>query len=85
FTIDAQRMVYEKYRDETGRSWIGVLFLWNLNFAVLWGQEGNPNHEQAAYGILNPDWSPRPVFIALQGFHERTKKEQGKWKQTTSP
>ena len=80
FTIDAQRMVYEKYRDETGRSWIGVLFLWNLNFAILWGQEGNPNHEQAAYGILNPDWSPRPVFIALQGFHERTKKEQGKWR-----
>jgi len=80
FTIDAQQMVYEKYRDETGRSWIGVMFLWNLNFAILWGIEGNPNHEQAAYGILNPDWSPRPVFIALQGFHERTKKEQGKWK-----
>lgn len=80
YTIDAEQMVYEKYRDETGRSWIGVMFLWNLNFAVLWGQEGNPLHEQAAYGILNPDWSPRPVFIALQGVNERIKKEQGKWK-----
>lgn len=85
FTIAAEQMVYEKYRDETGRSWIGVMFLWNLNFAILWGQEGNPNHEQAAYGILNPDWSPRPVFIALQGTNERIKKEQGKWKPPPQP
>ncbi len=85
FTVAAEQMVYEKYRDETGRSWIGVMFLWNLNFAILWGQEGNPNHEQAAYGILNPDWSPRPVFIALQGINERIKKEQGKWRPLPPP
>jgi hypothetical protein len=76
---DATEMVYRKYRDDVGRSWIGVMFLWNMNFAVLWGEQGNPMHEQAAYGILNPDWSPRPAFIALQGIHMRLKKEQGKW------
>ncbi len=46
--------------------WVGGVFVWNLNFAVTWGQAGNPLHEQAAYGILNPDWSPRPVFSAIQ-------------------
>ncbi|MFM2032144.1 MAG: hypothetical protein RLZZ297_909 [Chloroflexota bacterium] len=75
---DATEMVYRTYRDEVGRSWIGVMFLWNMNFAVLWGEQGNPLHEQAAYGILNPDWSPRPAFIALQGIHMRIKEEQGK-------
>ncbi len=78
FIGDAAQMVYEQYRDETGRSWIGVMFLWNMNFAVLWNEEGNPLHEQAAFGILNPDWSPRPAFIALQGIHQRIKREQGK-------
>ena len=46
--------------------WVGAVFVWNLNFAVTWGQAGNPNHEQAAFGILNPDWSPRPAFTAIQ-------------------
>jgi hypothetical protein len=76
---EAINMVYNDYRDETGRSWIGVMFLWNLNFAVLWGEEGNPLHEQASFGILNPDWSPRPSFILLQGLLMQIKKEQGKW------
>jgi hypothetical protein len=79
----ATELVYKSYRDEVGRSWIGVMFLWNMNFAVLWGQQGNPIHEQASFGILNPDWSPRPAFIALQGIHMRIKKEQGKWIEPT--
>ena len=83
FIGDATQMVYKSYRDEVGRSWIGVMFLWNMNFAVLWGQQGNPIHEQASFGILNPDWSPRPAFIALQGIHMRIKKEQGKWIEPT--
>jgi polysaccharide biosynthesis protein PslG len=68
--------VYQQYRDERG-PWVGAMFLWNLNFAVLWGAQGEPNHEQASFGILNPDWSPRPVFLALQGLHERLRAEQG--------
>lgn len=46
--------------------WVGAVFVWNLNFAVTWGEAGNPLHEQAAFGILNPDWSPRPAFTAIQ-------------------
>ena len=46
--------------------WVGAVFVWNLNFAVTWGLNGNPLHEQASFGILNPDWSPRPAFTAIQ-------------------
>ncbi|HSH77231.1 MAG TPA: hypothetical protein VLA19_01715 [Herpetosiphonaceae bacterium] len=46
--------------------WVGGVFVWNLNFAVTWNEAGNPLHEQAAFGILNPDWSPRPAFTAIQ-------------------
>ncbi len=45
--------------------WLGAMFVWNLNFAVTWQAAGNPLHEQAAYGILNPDWSPRPAYERL--------------------
>jgi polysaccharide biosynthesis protein PslG len=48
--------------------WVGAAFVWNLNFAVLWGEQANPLHEQASFGILNPDWSPRPSFTLVQGF-----------------
>ena len=56
------------FRGFDGSPWVGVMFLWNMNFAVLWGGEGNPDHEQASFGILNPDWSPRPSFVAIQGY-----------------
>lgn len=47
--------------------WVGGMFLWQLNFAVPWQQkEGNPLHEQASYGVINGDWSPRPSYTALQ-------------------
>lgn len=47
--------------------WVGAMFLWNLNFSIPWGQkEGNPFHEQASFSILNPDWSPRPAWFAIQ-------------------
>lgn len=47
--------------------WVGGMFLWQLNFAVPWQQkEGNPLHEQASYGVINGDWSPRPSYNALQ-------------------
>ncbi|MBU6334286.1 MAG: cellulase family glycosylhydrolase [Chloroflexi bacterium] len=74
----AVERAYARYRDEQGRPWLSAMFLWNMNFAVLWGGEGNPEHEQASFGILAPDWSPRPTFIALQGLHQRLKAEQGR-------
>ncbi|TAK35012.1 MAG: hypothetical protein EPO21_07855 [Chloroflexota bacterium] len=47
------------------RSWVGAIFIWNLNFRVV-----NPDYhrnEQALFGILNPDWSPRLIYTALKG------------------
>jgi polysaccharide biosynthesis protein PslG len=78
YITDAIQRVYEEYRYPDGSPWVGVMFLWNMNFAVLWGQQGNPEHEQASFGILNPDYSPRPAFLALQGLLPEIKKEQGR-------
>jgi len=70
------KWAHEKYRNPDGSSWIGVMFLWNMNFAVIWAGQGNPNHEEASFGLLNPDWSPRPVFDAVQGYLARVKSER---------
>ncbi|NJP04799.1 MAG: cellulase family glycosylhydrolase [Chloroflexaceae bacterium] len=56
---------FEKGRYEY-TPWMAAMFLWNLNFAVPWEQfEGNPLHEQASFGVLNGDWSPRPAWYAI--------------------
>ena len=46
--------------------WVGAAFLWQFNFAVSWRAAGNEQHEQASYGVLNGDWSPRPSYYAIQ-------------------
>ena len=46
--------------------WVSGMFLWQLNFAPLWKYQGNELHEQASFGVLNGDWSPRPSYIAIQ-------------------
>ena len=56
------------YRILSQYDYVGVAFIWNLNFAVTWGQAGDPLHEQASFGLLNPDYSPRPSFSRIQGF-----------------
>ncbi len=66
----AMRRTYEQY------PFVGNMFLWNMNFAVLWGEQGNPDHEQAAFGILNPDWSPRPSYLATQSLIAELKQKQ---------
>jgi hypothetical protein len=48
------------------RGWLTGMFVWNLNFAIPWTSEGNPLHEQASFGVLNGDWSPRPAYTALK-------------------
>ena len=78
YITGAIKRTYEKYRYEDDTPWVGVMFLWNMNFAVLWGAQNNPDHEQASFGILNPDWSPRPSFLAIQGLLAQLKKEQGR-------
>jgi hypothetical protein len=46
--------------------WVGAMFLWQINFAVEWKFKGNEQHEQASFGVLNGDWSPRPAYLAIQ-------------------
>jgi len=52
--------------------WVGAMFVWNLNFAVPWtALERNEFHEQAAFGVLRGDWSPRPAYNAIQQMPKR--------------
>jgi hypothetical protein len=76
YIAGAINRVYDQYHYDDGSSWVGAMFLWNLNFAVLWGGQNNPDHEQASFGILNPDYSPRPAFTALQGLLAQLKQKQ---------
>ncbi len=41
--------------------WVGVPFLWNLNFRVV-----APGSEQAQWGIVWGDWTPTPAYTALK-------------------
>lgn len=75
YIAGAMKWAYKNYRNEDGSPWLGNMFLWNMNFAVLWGAQDQPLHEQASFGILNPDWSPRPGFNAVQGFMATIKAE----------
>lgn len=59
------KRAFEMGRNEYG-AWMGGMFLWQLNFAVLWKYNGNELHEQASFGVLNGDWSPRPSYYAIQ-------------------
>lgn len=76
YTIAAMRMAKEDYVNPDGSSWVGAMFLWNMNFAVIWGGYGNPDHEEASFGMLNPDWSPRPLFDAVQAYLAHEKEER---------
>jgi hypothetical protein len=73
YIAGAIELSYENY------PWLGVMFLWNMNFSVLWGQTDPPQplHEQAAFSILNQDWSPRPSYLAVQSLIDRIKRDQG--------
>jgi hypothetical protein len=70
----AMQYTYENY------PWVGVMFLWNMNFAVTWAEHDPPQplHEQASFGILHGDWSPRPSYHAVQETIARIKAEQGR-------
>jgi polysaccharide biosynthesis protein PslG len=42
--------------------WMGVMAVWNLNFAVV----VSSNDEKGPWGVLRSDWSNRPAFDALK-------------------
>jgi hypothetical protein len=62
YIVGAMRRTHEQY------PWAGAIILWNLNFAILRARSGQPRHEQASFGILNADGSPRPAFLAIQSY-----------------
>lgn len=62
YIAGAMRLTKERY------PWVGAMFLWNLNFAILRARSGQPYHEQASFAILNGDGSPRPAFFAIQQY-----------------
>jgi hypothetical protein len=62
YIVGAMRRTKEQY------PWVGNMFLWNLNFGPLKAQQGEPMHEQASFGILNGDFSPRPSYLAIQQY-----------------
>ena len=44
--------------------WMGVTFIWNLNFSTFQEWYTGPSH----FSLLNGDWSPRPAYYALRDF-----------------
>lgn len=73
YITGAIRRAYELY------PWVGNMFLWNMNFAVTKAENGlDTMHEQASFGILNPDWSPRPSYLAIQQLIAELKQKQGR-------
>jgi hypothetical protein len=78
YIVSALKRMNTVYLDDQGQPWVGVAFLWNMNFAVLWKAQGNELNEQASFGILNGDWSPRPAFLALQGYLTQIKQQRPK-------
>src|SRR5215212_9212739 len=62
YIVGAMRRTKEQY------PWVGAMFLWNLNFAILRARSGQPLHEQASFRILNANGSPRPAFLAIQEY-----------------
>ncbi len=53
--------VRQAYQIGKSKGYVGVMFLWNLNFAPVAGAAS----EKAAFGIIDKDWQPRIVFAAL--------------------
>jgi hypothetical protein len=73
YITGAIRLTYENY------PFVGNLFLWNMNFAVTKAENGlDPNHEQGSFAILNPDWSPRPSYLAIQSLIAELKQREGR-------
>jgi len=57
-----QQAAYTVRAYQMGKAWgwVGVMFLWNLNFKVV-----APGSEQAQWGIVDEFWNPLPVYNAL--------------------
>jgi hypothetical protein len=65
--VQAQYLVraFEKGKNEY--PWMGVMFVWNLNFSTL---GLSPEDEKVPWSVVNPDWSPRLAFLALKAIEK---------------
>jgi len=54
------RWTVQAYQMARRWGWVGVMFLWNLNFKVV-----APGSEQAMWGIVTRDWKPTQTYAAL--------------------
>lgn len=60
-TLEKQaQYLVEAYQMGKSWGWVGVMFLWNLNFSVV-----NPGSEQAQFAIVDSRWQPYPAYHAL--------------------
>jgi hypothetical protein len=61
---EAEQAAYivEAFRMGERWPWVGPMFLWNLNMAVIWG----PDDPTSAYSLLRPDGAYRPAYISLR-------------------
>lgn len=78
YLVGALSRAYRQYRDTSGRPWVGVMVVKHMNLAVIKADAGAPGDGEASFSLLNPDWSPRPAFLALQSFLAEMKKDQGR-------
>ncbi len=64
FISDQTQADYLARAFEIGRTewpWMGVMFVWNLNYSVI----TDPADEKHPWATLTQDWSPRPSYIKL--------------------
>ncbi len=60
--VQAKYLVRAYQRAKTTYPWMGVMSLWQLNFATFL----SPNDEKAPWGLLRADFSTRPAYEALK-------------------
>jgi len=53
--------IVKAFQIAKARGYMGVMFLWNLNYAPVCGA----HCEQSAFGIVRADWSHRPAYDAI--------------------
>ncbi len=61
--LQAQYLVRAFEKGKNDYPWMGVMCVWNLNFSTL-GLP--PEDEKVPWSVLNPDFTPRPAYTALQ-------------------
>ena len=62
-TLEEQaQFTVRSYQMMKSWGWVGVAFLWNLNFKVV-----ATGSEMAQWGIVDQSWNPMPIYHALAG------------------